>query len=79
MADAADHARTKAMATGSAPLSPHSPPLRHSWGGLNVADRHILVALYLHRRVLHLPNPQLLGPRAAVWCRKHARRRPQRR
>ena len=36
MADAADHAWTIAVATGSTPLPPHSPPLRHSGGGLNV-------------------------------------------
>ena len=35
MADAADHAWTIAMARGSTPLPPHSPPLRHSGGGLN--------------------------------------------
>ena len=48
MADAADHAWTIAVATGNTPLPPHSPPLRHSGGGLNVAARHILLALYLH-------------------------------
>ena len=36
MADAADHAWTMAGATRSASLPPHSPPLRHSGGGLNV-------------------------------------------
>ena len=66
MADAADHAWTIAVATGSTPLPPHSPPLRHSGGGLNVAARHILLALYLHNRDLHLPDPQLPAPQAAA-------------
>ena len=66
MADAADHAWTIAVATGSAPLPPHSPPLRHSGGGLNLAARHILLALYLHHRDLHLPDPQLPAPQAAA-------------
>ena len=66
MADAADHAWTIAVATGSTPLPPHSPPLRHSGGGLNVAARHILLALYLHHRDLHLPDPQLPAPQAAA-------------
>ena len=64
--DAADHAWTIAVAKGSTPLPPHSPPLRHSGGGLNVAARHILLALYLHHRDLHLPDPQLPAPQAAV-------------
>ena len=73
MADAADHAWTIAMAKGSTPLPPHSPPLRHSGGGLNVAARYILLALYLHHRDLHLPDPQLPAPQAAaltpeVWA-----------
>ena len=50
MADAADHAWAIAVAAGNTPLPPHSPPLRHSGGGLNVAARHILLALYLHHR-----------------------------
>ena len=66
MADTADHAWTIAVATGSTPLPPHSPPLRHSGGGLNVAARHILLALYLHHRDLHLPDPQLPAPQAAA-------------
>ena len=41
-ADPADHTRTVAMATGGTPLPLHSPPLRQSRGGLNVAARHIL-------------------------------------
>ena len=66
MADAADHAWTIAIATGSTPLPPHSPPLRHSGGGLNVAARHVLLALYLHHRDVHLPDPQLPAPQAAA-------------
>ena len=66
MADAADHAWTIAVATGSTPLPPHSPPLRNSGGGLNVAARHILLALYLHSRDLHLPDQQLPAPQAAA-------------
>ena len=66
MADAADTAWTIAMATGSTPLPPHSPPLRHSRGGLNVAARHILLALYINHRDLHLPDPQLPAPKAAA-------------
>ena len=66
MADAADHAWTIAVATGSTPLPPHSPALRHSGGGLNVAARHILLALYLDHRDLHLPDPQLPAPQAAA-------------
>ena len=66
MADAADHAWTIAVATGSTPLPPHSPPLRHSGDGLNVAARHILLALYLHHRDLNLPDPQLPAPQAAA-------------
>ena len=50
MADAADHAWAIAVAAGNTSLPPHSPPLRHSGGGLNVAARHILLALYLHHR-----------------------------
>ena len=66
MADTADHAWTIAMATGSTPLPPHSPPLRHSGGGLNVAARHVLLSLYLHHRALHLPDQQLPAPQAAA-------------
>ena len=66
VADAADRAWTMAVATGSAPLPPHSPPLRHSGGGLNVAACHVLLALYLHHRDLHLPDPQLPAPQAAA-------------
>ena len=66
MADAADHAWIIAVARGSAPLPPHSPPLRHSGGSLNVAARHVLLALYLHHRDLHLPDPQLSAPQAAA-------------
>ena len=47
------------MATGDAPLPLHSPPLRHSRGGLNVAARHIILALYFHHGGLHLSDPQL--------------------
>ena len=54
------------MATGGAPLPPHSPPLRHSGGGLKVAARHISVALYIHHCGLYLPDPQLAAPRAAA-------------
>ena len=64
--DAADHAWTIAVATGSTPLPPHSPPLRHSGGGLSVAARHILLALYLHHRDLHLLDPELPAPQAAA-------------
>ena len=64
--DATDHAWTIAMATGSAPLPSKSPPLRHRRGGLNVAARHIFLALYLHHRDLHLPDPQLPALRAAT-------------
>ena len=39
MADAADHAWTIAVATGSATLPPNSPPLCHSRGALNVVAR----------------------------------------
>ena len=66
MADAADHAWTIAVATGSTPLPPHSPPLRHSGGSLNVAAHHVLLALYLHHRDLHLPDPQLPATQAAA-------------
>ena len=66
MADAADHVWTIAMATGSTPLPPHSPPLRHSGGGLNVVARYVLLALYLRHRDLHLPDPQLPAPQAAA-------------
>ena len=65
-ADTADHTWTIAMATGDTPLPPHSPPLRHSGGGLNVAAHHILLALYLHHRGLHLPDPRLPTPDIAA-------------
>ena len=48
------------------PCAPHSPPLRHSGGGLNVAARHVLLALYLHHRDLHLQDPQLPARQAAA-------------
>ena len=66
MADAGDHAWTIAMATGSTPLLPHSPPRRHSGGGLNVAARRVLLALYPYHRDLHLRDPQLPAPQAAA-------------
>ena len=66
MADPTDLAWTIAIAKGDAPLRAHSPPLRHSGGGLSVASCHILLALYLHHRGLHLPDPQLSIPRAAT-------------
>ena len=66
MADAADHAWTIAMARASTPLPPHSLPLHDSGGGLNLAARHVLLALYLHDRDLHLPDPQLPAPQAAA-------------
>ena len=66
VAHAADHAGTIAMATSSTPLPPHSAPLRHSGGDLNVAAHHVLLALYLHHRHLHLPDPQLPAPKAAA-------------
>ena len=46
--------------------APPSPPLRHSWGGLIVAARNVLLALYLHHCDLHLPDPQLPAPQAAA-------------
>ena len=64
MADAADRAWTIAMATGGAPLPLRSPPLRHRGGGLNVAARYILLALYLNHCDLHLPDPQQPALRA---------------
>ena len=66
MADAADHASTIAMASGSTPLPPRSLPPRHSGGGLNLAPRHILLALYLHDRDLNPGDPQFLAPRLAT-------------
>ena len=57
-----DHSRGHGQHT-PAPLS---RPLRHSRGGLNVAARHVLLALYLHHRDLHLPEPQLPAPQAAA-------------
>ena len=64
--DAVDHAWTIAVATDSTPLPPHRTPLRHSGGGLNVAARHVLLALYLHNRDLHLRDPQLSARQAAA-------------
>ena len=66
VADAADHVWTIAMATSSTSLLPHIPPLRHRGAGLNVAARLVLLALYLHQRDLHLPDPQLTAPQAAA-------------
>ena len=66
MADTADHAWTIAMAAGSTPLPSHSPPLRHSGGSLKVAARHVLLALYLYHRDLHLRDQQLPAPQAAA-------------
>ena len=66
MADVADHAWTIAVATGSTPLLPHSPPLHHSGGSLTLAARHVLLALYLNHRDLHLPDPELPAPQAAA-------------
>ena len=77
MADLADHVWTIAMATGSAPLPPHSPPVCHSGRGLNGAARHILLALYLHHRGLHLPDPQPPAPRAAAPAPKRGPRQHQ--
>ena len=57
-----DHSRGHGQHTPA----PHSPPLRHSGGGLNVAARHVLLALYLHHRDPHLPDPQLQAPQAAA-------------
>ena len=54
------------MAAGDTPLPLHSPPLCHSGGGLNMAARHILLALYLHYRDVRLPDSQLLMPRTAA-------------
>ena len=56
---------TIAMATGSAPLPPHGSLPLHSGAGLNVAPRHILLALHLHHRDLHLQDSQLPAPQAA--------------
>ena len=66
MAEAADHAWTIAVASDSTPLPPHSPPLRHSGGGLNVAARQVLLALYLHHSDLYLPDPEPPAPKAAA-------------
>ena len=54
------------MAAGSTPLLPHSLPPRNSGGGLNVAARHVLLALYLHHGDLHLRDTQLPAPKAAA-------------
>ena len=51
-----------AMAMGDTPMPLHSPPQRHSGGGLNAAARHILLALYLHHRDLLLSDPHLPAP-----------------
>ena len=53
-----------------APQQPTPTPQR---GRLDVAAPHVLLALYLHHRDLHLPDPQLLAPQAAtptpeVWA-----------
>ena len=67
------------MATGDAPLPLYSPPLRHSGGGLNVAARHILLALSLHHRGFH-PRTHSSRPPAQKpvrwkrWRRQHGRR-----
>ena len=66
MADPTDHAWTTALAMGDAPLPSPSPPLRYRVGGLNVAARQILLALYLNQRGPHLLDPQLPAPRAAA-------------
>ena len=66
MADAADHTRTIAMATGDASQPPHSPPVRHNGGGSNAAARGILLALHLHHRGLRLPDRQLPAPGVAA-------------
>ena len=71
VADAADHAWTIAMATGSTPLPPRSQPLRHSGGGLNVAARHVLPALYLH----HVTYTSKTN---SSWPRKQQPRRQKR-
>ena len=70
MVDAADNTWTIAVATGSTALPPDSPPLRHSGGGLNVVARHVLLALYLHHRDLHLPDLQLPAPETATLTPK---------
>ena len=54
------------MATSHAPLPLQSLPLRYSGGGVNVAARHILLALYLHHPGLHLPDQQLPALKAAA-------------
>ena len=65
-ADTEDHALTISIANGDTALSPHIPPLHHSRDGLNMAARHILLALCFHRCDLHLPDPHLLAPRIAA-------------
>ena len=66
MADAADHAWAIAVAAGNTPLPPNSPPLRHSGGSLNVAARHILLALYstteTYTSQTHYSRPQKQQP-----------------
>ena len=61
------------MATADAPLPFHSPPLRHSGDGLNVAVRHILLTVYLHHPSLrlpdaHLPTPHTAAPAPEAWA-----------
>ena len=65
-ADPADHVWATAVATGGTPMPLYSPPLRHSGSGLNMAARHILLALYLHHRGLHLPDPHIPTPHIAA-------------
>ena len=66
MAVAADHAWTIAVATGSTPLPPHSPPLRHSGGDLSVAARHILLVLYLPTETYTSQTHNSRPPKAAA-------------
>ena len=65
LADAANHTWTITTATADTALPPlpHSLPLRHSGGDLNLDARHIILALYLNRLDLHLPDPHLSAPR----------------
>ena len=62
MADPANHTWAIAMATSNTLLPPHTPPLRDSGAGLNFAACHILLALYLNNRGLHLLDPHLADP-----------------
>ena len=79
MADAAHHAWTIAMATGSTPLPPHRAHLRHSRGGLNVVARHVLLTLYsttvTYTSQTHSSQPPQQQPRR----QKRGRTRHQRR